>query len=281
MSSVRRHDREREAQPGERRAQVVGDAGEHLGALDQEAADALLHPVEGGGGLADLGGAFRADGADVAAHAEGLGGGGEAADRAHLVAHEQRGDQEQHAGSAHDPEQEDVDRGGVEALHRDGDVQHALVAVGRGRRRWRVGGPVHGERQAHHSRRAAAKSSSGGADDVLPLGGGQLGAWLQMHLQVELVRASCRAPRRHPGIAVHQFQRVGEFGRDVAGEAAGDDVEVAAVEELEGDGLQQDQRQQDHQQAAAEQRARQHPRARRPKRLPANSCGHSGPGFST
>ncbi len=58
-------------------------------------------------------------------------------------------------------------------------------------------------------------------------------------------------------MAVEQFQRVGQLGRHAAGQAARHDVEMAAVEHLQGHGLEQDQGQQDHQQAAAEQRARQ------------------------
>ena len=70
LVDVRRQEGQSEAETGERGAEVVGDAGQHLGALRQEAGDAGLHAVERGGGLADFGGAFRLDGPAVAADAE-------------------------------------------------------------------------------------------------------------------------------------------------------------------------------------------------------------------
>ena len=74
---------------------IVADAGQHLRALGEEAADTFLHAVEGGGGFAHLRRPLGADGAGVAAQAEILGRGGQAADGAHLVAHEQGRDAEQ------------------------------------------------------------------------------------------------------------------------------------------------------------------------------------------
>ena len=147
---ARRHHRQREPQAGERRAQIVRDAGQHLGALEQETAHALLHPVECGAGPAHLGGAFRPDRTGIATHAEGLGGRGEAANGTHLVPHEQSGDQEQHARRTDDPDQEDIDRAGVEALAGDPDVEHALGQLDTNQHGVGVRGPVHGEGQAHH-----------------------------------------------------------------------------------------------------------------------------------
>ena len=92
------------------------DAGEHFGALLEEAGDAFLHAVEGDGGAAHFGGAFGFDGADITAEAEGFGGFGEFADGAHLVAHEERGEAEHQQGGADQPQHEDFKRGGEEAL---------------------------------------------------------------------------------------------------------------------------------------------------------------------
>ena len=74
-----------------RRAQVVADAGQHLGALRDLAADAGAHLVEGAArDLAHLGGAVEDELADIAALAEIIGGLRQALDRPHLAAHEQR-----------------------------------------------------------------------------------------------------------------------------------------------------------------------------------------------
>jgi hypothetical protein len=48
-----------QAHAGQRRLQVVRDRGQHLGALRDMLADARLHRIEGGAGLADLAGAFQ------------------------------------------------------------------------------------------------------------------------------------------------------------------------------------------------------------------------------
>ena len=81
---------------------------------------------------------------------------------------------------------------------------------------------------------------------------------------------------------MQQLERVGDLAGDGAGQPAGHDVQMAAVEDLQRHGLQQHQRHQDHQQAAAEQRARQErldPGA--DVRLRMNSSAHrQAPGFS-
>ena len=79
---------ELELHPGQRRAQVVADRRQHLGALADVAQDAMAHQVEGMRGLADLERAARPEVADVAALAEAVGGPGELADRADLQAQE-------------------------------------------------------------------------------------------------------------------------------------------------------------------------------------------------
>jgi hypothetical protein len=62
-----------QAQARERRLQVVGDGGQHLRALGDVLADARLHGVEGGAGLADFGGAAEHHGRVVDVVAEVLG----------------------------------------------------------------------------------------------------------------------------------------------------------------------------------------------------------------
>ena len=84
----RSHQLELEPHPGQRRAQVVADRRQHLGALADVAQDALAHQVEGVGRLADLHGTARPEVADVATLAEAVGGAGELADRADLQAQE-------------------------------------------------------------------------------------------------------------------------------------------------------------------------------------------------
>ena len=88
-----------------RRAQVVADGGQHLGALADVAQDAVAHQVEGVGGLADLQGTARAEVADVAALAEAVGGAGELADRPDLQAQEEDRDRREHDRAADHPGQ--------------------------------------------------------------------------------------------------------------------------------------------------------------------------------
>ena len=87
-----------EPHPRQRRAQIVRHAGQHLGALGHLAVQPLAHLEEGHAGLAHFGGAFEAEARNVAALAEIVGGDSEAAQRLDLVAHEERGDDEQHQG---------------------------------------------------------------------------------------------------------------------------------------------------------------------------------------
>ena len=237
------------------------DAGQHLGPLHQEAAHALLHPVERGRGLPHLGGALRPDRADIASHAERLGSRRQAPDRAHLIAHEQCGDAEQQHRHADDPEHEDVDRAGVEPLARRVDVQHAFRQLHADQHAAAVGRPVGDERHAEPLAQRAWRGRR-------PSG---RGCWSAAHRAARR-RARCVMSRSNslaaraqdPGaigcvrIPAQQLQRVGDLAHDGAGQPARDDVEMAAVEDLQRHRLQQHQRHQDHQQAAPEQRARQH-----------------------
>ena len=127
---LRQH-RQRQPQPGERRAQVVRHPGQHGGALRHEAQDALLHAVEGAGRLAHLLRALRPDRARVAPHAERLRRPRQPPDRPHLVAHEQGGDHEQQQSAAHHPDHEQPDRPDIEPLARGGDLQHPVGQLDR------------------------------------------------------------------------------------------------------------------------------------------------------
>ena len=85
----------------ERRAQVVADAGQHLGALLDRAAQADAHGVEGGGGVAHLArAAGEGEVGHVAALAQRVGGDAEMGDRHQLAMHEPDGEAEQHQAEA-------------------------------------------------------------------------------------------------------------------------------------------------------------------------------------
>src|SRR3546814_1567278 len=80
----------------DRGPEVVGDAGEQLGALLNLPPDALAHHQERGRGLLDLDRPADAEAFDVPALAESVRGGGEADDQPDLLAHENAGDRDQH-----------------------------------------------------------------------------------------------------------------------------------------------------------------------------------------
>ena len=91
-------------------------------------------------------------------------------------------------------------------------------------------------------------------------------------------------PRIHsrfsaPREVVHQFDGLGHLPGDGEGQAAGHQVQVAAVEHGEGHGLQGDERHQDDQQRPAQQGAGEQSVSARPRRGFAAAC--QTPGFST
>ncbi len=104
--------------------------------------------------------------------------------------------------------------------------------------------------------------------------GRQQGAGLQAHRHLELDPGGAEDAVPVLGEAVQQVDGLGDLPGDGAGQAAGHEVEVAAVEEGEGHGLQDDQRHQHDQQAARQQAAGQHALHR------AGEQAHE-PGFST
>ena len=206
-------------------------------------------------------GALRPDRADVAPHAERLGRRGQAADRAHLVAHEQRGDAEQQQRGADQPEHEQVDRAGVQPLARRLHLQHARRAAARG------SAPSAGRTSSPCVNGSRTFSSSAAADRRPSGRGCSAAAALRQHRAG--LHAACARSNWSPAPCagssrgrlgretVAAVERVGDLAGDAARQPAGDDVEMAAVEHLQRDRLQQHQRQQDDQQAAPEQRARQ------------------------
>ena len=128
--------------------------------------------------------------ADVAAHAERLGGRGQAADRAHLVAHEQRRDAEQQQRRADHPGDEQVDRAGVKPLARRLDVQHAVRQLHAG------SAPIAGRTSQSmvngsrsFSRQRRARSSSIGPSTFAQAVCPEHRARLDAHLEIELFGA--------------------------------------------------------------------------------------------
>ena len=107
-------------------AQVMADAGQHIGTLGDLALDAVAHDQEGPGRLAHLAGALRLEVRRVVAFAEAVRRGGEAPDRPDLVAHEQQGDGKKHdAGPDHPYDEQDAgDAEQAVARHQDG--HHAV-----------------------------------------------------------------------------------------------------------------------------------------------------------
>ncbi len=88
---IRRHQRQRQFEAGDGRAQIVADAGQQQGARGVVSANAVAHVDKGLGGVAHLARPARFEARRFAAAAESVGGGGEFLDRADLIAHEQQG----------------------------------------------------------------------------------------------------------------------------------------------------------------------------------------------
>ena len=193
----------------------------------------------------------------VAPHAELLGGARQAADRADLDAHEQRGDGEQEAGAAEQPGQEEVDRADVEALAGGVDREHAARELDAEQHLVRVGGPVHGERTADGFAQGGGEVVVHRAEDVVVAARREHRAGGEMHGQaVVLAGLRDRAGASGRGlVALEQVDGLGDLAGDRTRQPAGNDVEVAAVEERQRHAFGDQQRDQDDQQRAAEQGA--------------------------
>src|SRR5262249_4895299 len=101
------------------------------GSLSNLALDAVAHHQESGRGLADLGRTFELEALDIAALAEALRRLGEAAQRAHLIAHEERRDAEEDDRGAEHPQHEDVGGRAVKSLARDAHLEDAILQLDR------------------------------------------------------------------------------------------------------------------------------------------------------
>ena len=116
-----------QAQPGNGRAQVVGDGAEQLGALVQVTGDAFPHGVEGAGDLADLLGALLAHRRRMHLQRQLSRGTRQPLERATLPA-DQQADEQQQEGAAEDHEQQLLQRqpGLVQAVvgrrHEGGEI---------------------------------------------------------------------------------------------------------------------------------------------------------------
>jgi hypothetical protein len=261
---------ERETQTGQRRAQVVGDAGQHIRALRQEAQNPLLHPVEGKRRTPDLARALWPDRAAVAAHAEGLRRTREPADAPHLDAEKETGDDDEQDRGAADPAREDVERPGPEPLARHVDIHHAVVQLNAHHDEIGVRDPVHVEGQADMLAQRVGEIIIHGPDDVDLVPQHELLARLEGHAQLELPLDLVDDAELHRRVraAVELVEAEGDLPGNAEGEAARDDAEMAAVEDLQHHRFQQQHRQQDDEQAAREEPARQ--------KLPEETLGRRG-----
>ena len=163
-------------------------------------------------------------------------------------------------------------RAGVEPFARHVDLEHARrrpapSSVARSAPEPIAGWNPNRSRTAARRARAAPgrKSASIGlpTSQALRFGGRDLGrrerdAGADARHQIELVPSLIERPVGVVGVARHQLDRGRDFARDRGGEAAGDDVEMAAVEHLKGDGDGDGERDQDDQQGPPEQRPGQH-----------------------
>ncbi len=251
------HQLELEPHARQGRAQVVRDAGEHLGALCDLALDALTHAEEGGRRLAHFGGALRPERRHVDAAPERFRRRRKPAQRAHLVAQEQHGDGERHERRPHHPAQHDEHHRGVEPVARHRDLEH-IVAVLDAHEKAR--GPL---AVVYREGAEAARAERCGeiASDLAALvgcrreigavrqdAGAQAGHGIDQHEKAPLVV-------RHEGVAASDDERdlVGRRGGIAAHEGGPEPV----VEHPGADDLAKDERRRQQQYRAAEQAVRQ------------------------
>ena len=134
----------------------MADAGQHFCPAIHETTNAFFHAVEGSRGLAHLGCSFRFHRPHRAAHAESLSGGRDFAQRAHLVAHENRGHQEQQQGRPHDPDDKKINCSAEQALAHNLHMQDAIRHLHANDHAARIALPIRIKGQAHtflHGRR--------------------------------------------------------------------------------------------------------------------------------
>ena len=241
------HQRQRQLHPGERRAQVVADAGEHLGALLDLALQPRAHRQERGAGAADLLGAGRAE-RQRAALAEGLGRLGERADRADLVAQEdhrdrgqqQRGERSSAPGAGAGSRPTAGRAAPSASQHAEAGLRCAIAPrAGRRRGRSRSG------RSSARCRVATTVPPVTSRKLAVDARASSVAPGLEPQAEVERQRqlGDAQAPRG-PGVAggLDLLDAVGELVGDVAGHLLGDPLVVALEEHQADDQLQHDDR---------------------------------------
>ena len=123
-----------------------------------------------------------------------------------------------------------------------------------------VGFPVHVERPANFFSQRLSQFVVHRADDVDFAPQHEVRAAIERHVQVEIPRHALQQPGLAGGIVrgVEQPDRLRDFTRDGAGEPARNQIQMAAVEQHQRDGLHHDERHENDEQGTAEQGARQH-----------------------
>ena len=242
----------------------MADAGQHFRPAIHEAADAFFHTVEGGRGLAHLGCAFRFHWAHRAAHAESLSGGRDFAQRAHLVAHENRGHQEQQQRRAHDPNDKKIDRPAEQALARNFHMQNTIRHLHANDHAARIALPIGIKGQAHtflHGCRQIFLKRQQGHGSGAPTGCGKLRASFISKGQIKPPGSFAENPGAVllKRFALQQAHHHGNVTCHARSQAARNHIQVAAIENLQGNRLQQQQRHQNDQQRAAQKPARHQP----------------------
>ncbi len=236
----------------------MADAGEHLGALPDLAADALAHLDEGGGGLAHLARALGLEVGDVAALAERFGGLGEAADGPHLLAQEEDRDAEQQRRSADHPQNDDVDRRGEQPLARRREVHHAVGELDADRDVVGIGRGVDAEGPAQIVGKRVVKRV---LEDPGPGRGGDA-AHADVGLEARLDRPAFARLLEHEEVVVRvgevaaELDHRGDLARQREREPPADALPMVREQDIARDELHDDDRHREDQQRAAEQRSR-------------------------
>ena len=238
----------------------MADAGKHIRALADLALDTVAHVEESGRGLAHLGRARRLELGMVAALAEIVGGDGEAADRPHLVAHEQGCHRKEDERGADHPHHENIGRRTEQPLAWHEDLQHGVGQLDVDLNQTLVGLGVEDDRAADP---VVELENQGAFENAVAGGLGHVGrqhlARFEGDLKVQVVARQLddAGLSLRCGILVQQTNE----GRNLAGKPADQPpshgVPMAVVEDDGRDHLQQDQRGDDDQQRPAEQGARQ------------------------
>ena len=121
------HQGELQFEPGQRRLQIVADAGQHVGALLHITVDPLPHGEEGFCGAAHFGGAIGLEIGHGAALAEAFRSKRQPLDRAHLIAQKDDGNTDKDDRGADQPDDENIGTRHRDPVARHQHAQHAVV----------------------------------------------------------------------------------------------------------------------------------------------------------